>query len=113
MSVVKQKERRGRVRLPYRCKLDLRTELGIFKGAEMDNISMSGMFVRISHPVPIEGKVTAAINLVVPGSRLLIEIDGTVVRSTKEGLGIKFDNEFKFWAVLSTLAGFVRQSAES
>jgi len=108
-AIMKHGDRRSRVRIPFPCKMDLRTELGIFRGVVLDNISMNGMFVQIQHPVPVDGRVTAVIDLEVPGSRLSIEIDGVVARRSSKGVGIKFDHDFKFWAILTMLSGFVKR----
>lgn len=109
-----KRERRMCTRTPFPTDVTLRlknVDTGI--RAELRDISLSGMFVRIDQLLPVGTACTMEIRVTGKHSRLLLEdIEGEVVRQEEQGIGIQLTFRME-WIVLFTIyTHYCRQAME-
>lgn len=96
-----EREKRSCTRTPFRTDVTLR--LGdVDRGIEADllNISMSGMFIRIDQVIPVGTPCTIEIRVTGNHSRLRLEdIQGEVVRQDEHGVAIHFVSKMEWFVI--------------
>ena len=75
--------------------------------AELLNISMSGMFIRIDQVIPVGTACTIEIQITGNHSRLLLEdIKGEVVRQDEQGVAIRFTSLMEWFVLFKVYAHY-------
>lgn len=96
-----EREKRLCTRTPFLTDVTLR--LGdVDKGIQADllNISMSGMFVRVDQVIPVGTPCTIEIRVTGNHSRLRLEdIQGEVVRQDEQGMAIQFVSKMEWFVI--------------
>ncbi len=81
--------------------------------ADLVNISISGMYVRIDHLLPVGTACTMEIRVTGKHSGLLLEdIQGEVVRQDREGVGIHFTSQMEWFVLFTIYTHYCRQEME-
>jgi hypothetical protein len=109
-----KKERRTCTRTPFFTDVSLRSESdGIDVKADLLNISISGMFVRIDQVVPVGMSCTIEIRVTGNHSRLLLEdIQGEIVRQDEQGVAIHFTSRMEWFVLFSVYTHYCREEME-
>ncbi|MCP4136074.1 MAG: PilZ domain-containing protein [bacterium] len=58
--------------------------------AELENISLNGIFVSIDEDIPVHSDVALTLDLTGRSSELILNLNGTVLRENDEGFAIVF-----------------------
>lgn len=97
-------EQRKRSRMAVSANVILHTEDKAFflKGRTRD-ISMTSLYVKSEVAFPLGTK--CHIDIIIPGknAKLIIRLNGSVVRREKDGYGVVFDHDLEFWPLLAML----------
>jgi c-di-GMP-binding flagellar brake protein YcgR len=93
MSEQPGEERREKVRVDYKTRIDLYVgdKEHRFEGSSRD-MSLNGLFVYTEEHIPLETKCTVSIFLSGKTEGNVFEIEGKVVRMDPFGVAIEFDN---------------------
>jgi len=106
-----KREKRSCTRTPFLTDVTLR--LGdVDTGIEADllNISISGMFVRIEQVIPVGTPCTIEIRVTGNHSRLLLEdIHGEVVRQDEYGMAIHFVSKMEWFIIFKVYTHCCRE----
>jgi hypothetical protein len=108
------KERRMCTRTPFFTDVSLRSEsAGIDIKADLLNISISGMFVRVEEVVPVGISCKIEIRVTGNHSRLLLEdIQGEVVRQNEQGVAIHFTSRMEWFVLFNVYTHYCREEME-
>ncbi|GAM08002.1 pilZ domain protein [Geobacter sp. OR-1] len=82
-------EKRNFSRITFNVGTVIKWQDKSFKG-EVDNLSLQGMLARITDPVPAGEEVEITIYLTGVSPQIPINLQGEVIRSSPEGLALKF-----------------------
>ncbi len=82
-------EKRKFTRVPFSVEASVKYKKMEYRG-EVENLSLRGMFLRIPEKILLDEFVDITIILAGDTSRLTIELKGKVVRTARDGIGIKF-----------------------
>lgn len=109
-----KRERRMCTRTPFLTDVTLRSgdaDTGV--QADLVNISISGMYVRIEHLLPVGTACTMEIRVTGNHSRLLLEdIQGEVVRQDEHGIAIQFVSRMEWFVLFTIYTHYCRQEME-
>ncbi|MEK6202198.1 MAG: PilZ domain-containing protein [Desulfobulbaceae bacterium] len=110
-----KKERRVCTRTPFLTDVTLRAEPdGLALKADLLNISISGMFVRLDHDLPPGTSCTIGIMVTGNHSRLLLEdIQGEVVRQDEQGTALHFTSRMEWFVLFNVYTHYCRQEIEA
>ncbi|MBW6520452.1 MAG: PilZ domain-containing protein [Desulfoarculaceae bacterium] len=110
-----KRERRECTRTPFLADVILRSELtaaGV--KADLLNISISGMFVRVDQLLPVGTPCTIEIIVAGTHSRLRLEdIEGTVVWQDELGVALHFTFRMEWFVLFKVYAHYSRQEMEA
>lgn len=99
-------EKRGRMRIPYKTKVSVKSDGGfIIREAELQDISMNGVFLQTDIYLPDGLKCAVEIIFNGKSSVLSIVAQGKVTRKTDSGIAIEFENNLEWWPVFSMFSG--------
>jgi hypothetical protein len=82
-------EKRNFSRITFNVGTVIKWQDKTFKG-EVDNLSLQGMMAGITDPVPVGEAVEITIYLTGASPQIPINLNGEVIRSSDEGLALKF-----------------------
>ncbi len=106
-----KRERRICTRTPFLTDVTLRSG-DVDTGIEADllNISISGMFVRIDRVIQVGTPWTIEIRVTGNHSRLLLEdIQGEVVRQDEQGVAIHFTSRMEWFVLFNVYTHYCRE----
>lgn len=107
-----KRERRVCTRTPFFTDVILRSGDGDSSPmkAELLNISISGMFVRIDRALSVGTACTIEIRVIGNHSRLVLEdIQGEVVRQDEQGVAIHFTSKMEWFVLFNVYTHYCRQ----
>jgi hypothetical protein len=109
-----EKERRVCTRTPFLTDVTLSSEAtGTGVKADLLNISISGMLVRVDQIIPVGTSCTVEIIVTGNHSRLLLDdIQGEVVRQDKHGAAIHFTSRMEWFVLFNVYTHYCRQEME-
>lgn len=109
-----KRERRMCTRTPFLTDVTLRSGgANTVVQAELVNISISGMYVRMDHLLPLGTACTMAIRVTGNHSSLLLEdIQGEVVRQDEHGIAIQFVSKMEWFVLFTIYTHYCRQEME-
>lgn len=109
-----RRERRMCTRAPFLTDVALRLgNADTVVNADLVNISISGMFVRIDQKIPMGTDCTIEIKVSGKHSRLLLEdIQGEVVRQDEHGIAIHFTSKMEWFVLFNIYTHYCRQETE-
>jgi hypothetical protein len=104
-------EKRACTRIPFLTDVVLKTSLAYTDiAAELLNISISGMLVKIDHDLPVGTSCALEIRVAGNHSRLVLEdISGEVVRQDQNGLAIHFTSRMEWFVLFTVYTHYCRQ----
>jgi hypothetical protein len=82
-------EHRWGVRRPCRARVCVSAGSAIAGLGRLANVSMSGAFLETALPLPLFSQIAVAV-LRADGSKHAVELTATVVRATRDGVGIEW-----------------------
>lgn len=110
-----KRERRVCTRTPFLTDVTLGSEAAAADvKADLLNISISGMFVRVDQVLPVGTSCTIAIIVTGNHSRLLLDdIQGEVVRQDEHGTAIHFTSRMEWFVLFNVYTHYCRQEIET
>jgi hypothetical protein len=88
-----EENRRKKTRVNFEAQVIVRTkDAELISQANSRNISLRGVYIVTKHDIPADTHCEVEILLTGTSSRLSIQVQGTVVRKEKEGIGIAFES---------------------
>ncbi len=112
-EVEEMNEKRECIRIPFLTDVVLKTSLaGCEILAELLNISISGMLLKIDHDLVVGTSCTFEIRVAGNHSRLVLEdICGEVVRRDQNGLAIHFTSRMEWFVLFTVYTHYCRQES--
>ena len=109
-----KRERRMCTRTPFFTDVIVRSGDGaIAVHADLEDISITGMFVRIDQAIPVGTPCNVEIRVTGNHSRLLLEdIEGEVVRQDEQGMAIHFTSRMEWFVLFNVYTHYCRQEME-
>jgi hypothetical protein len=106
-------EKRECTRIPFLTDVVLKAGPGASEiMAELLNISISGMLLKIDHDLPVGTSCTFEIRVAGNHSRLVLEdINGEVVRREQNGLAIHFTSRMEWFVLFTVYTHYCRQES--
>jgi hypothetical protein len=106
-------EKRECTRIPFLTDVVVKTSLADSEiMAELLNISISGMLLKIDHDLPVGTSCTLEIRVAGNHSRLVLEdISGEVVRRDENGLAIHFTSRMEWFVLFTVYTHYCRQES--
>jgi hypothetical protein len=83
-------EKRELTRVAFDIEAVVKCQEHTFSG-KVDNLSLKGMFIRTAEKLNLHDTIQITIHLAGETSDLEINLNGTIVRITEQGIGIQFD----------------------
>lgn len=105
-------EKRGRLRLGYTTQV-LLTTAGSAEtiAATLANISMNGLYAITNEKLPLDAQCRVQVILTGSDSSLTMQVNGVVVRTDSDGIGIHFGHDMEWWPVFSMYKGKGKKTA--
>jgi len=82
---------RDHLRIPFKVKAIFKYNGSTVEGS-VQNLSMQGMFVRISKEIPADTKLAVSLHLTGDTSRISLKLTGNVIRTGEDGIAVGFIN---------------------
>ena len=83
-------EKRNFSRITFNVGTVIKWQDKTYKG-EVENLSLQGMLAGITDPIPVGDEVDITIYLTGASPQIPVNLQGEVIRSSEEGLALKFD----------------------
>ncbi len=108
------RERRKATRTPFNTEVVLSFGDGQSEVVgELQDLSIFGMYLETDRAVAAGSSCAVRIALSARNSQLLIkDIEGSIVRSDRRGLGIKFGTRFEWYVIFKIYTHFSRNGSE-